>query len=95
MAIRRIPSKKLWSGESPDQDRVRMYEGRALKANEFVNELLWTEDWDGYAASRSLGGWGTTEHRHPQLGQDAQNGTEESRTYTGEAGLQPPQSHDR
>lgn len=38
-----------------------MFEGRALKANEFVNELLWTDNWDGYAASRSLGGWGSTE----------------------------------
>lgn len=62
VAIRRPLAKKLRSGASPeDGDFVRMFEGRALKANEFVNELLWTDEWDGYAASRNLGGWGVTE----------------------------------
>lgn len=40
-----------------------MFEGRPLKANEFVNELLWTNEWDGYAASRTLGGWGGAEEQ--------------------------------
>lgn len=37
-----------------------MFEGRALKPNEFVNESLWTGDWDEYGSRPSMGGWGTT-----------------------------------
>lgn len=89
-----MASKKLRLGGSPDEDRVRMYEGRALKANEFVNEFLWTEDWDGYAASRSKGGWGATGHGQPQVEKekDAQSGNAKSRTDVDEGGLQPSQS---
>lgn len=63
MAIRRPLLKKLRAGVSPEDDFVRMFEGRALKANEFVNELLWTNEWYDFAASRTFSGWGATEEQ--------------------------------
>lgn len=86
VAIRRPLAKKLRSGASPeDGDFVRMFEGRALKANEFVNELLWTDEWDGYAASRNLGGWGVTETEEEER---AEPGHDENGDVTAEAAQQ-------
>lgn len=39
----------------PELDR--MFEGRVLKANEFVNESLWDQPQESPSATRDLGGW--------------------------------------
>lgn len=73
---------------------MRMFEGRALKANEFVNDLLWTDSWDGYTASRSFGGWGTSTpyEEAPQVNKDERSGTAQMApaASAGQEGASPP-----
>lgn len=79
---------------------MRMFEGRELKANEFVNELMWSDTWDGHAASQSAGGWGSTiqdDAATSQFGKDEKPSstpvTQSSKVGTGEAvSLEPCRS---
>lgn len=50
VAIRGENKRLRLPGPGQDPDVMRMFEGRVLRPNEFVNENLWAGDWDDPAA---------------------------------------------